>query len=184
MDHGSPDLFADLSFACANRFNVLLIEHDVVGSRGHVEDAFPGCGHAPEKTQNQPPSLSRLWWALLRRQVLYQNSNVMDAIAKFRWKRVQCLLDHFDKMFALHDSALRRSTNRHCKYVSRLCIVRQRRHACASPTLTLERRSHVLDGRESRRRKPVATIRTDSGTKADVVLAIALRTPVNECYRD
>jgi hypothetical protein len=33
MDDSQADLWADLGFAGADRFNILLIEHDVIGSR-------------------------------------------------------------------------------------------------------------------------------------------------------
>src|SRR6266849_6207126 len=57
-----------------------------------------------EETQKQSPLLPRLRRWLVRRHILYQNSNVTNATAKFLWERVKRLLDHLDEMFALHPS--------------------------------------------------------------------------------
>src|SRR5713101_8044209 len=57
-----------------------------------------------EETQKQSPLLPRLRRWLVRRQILYQNSNVTDATAKFLWERVERLLDYLDEVFALHPS--------------------------------------------------------------------------------
>src|SRR5712692_6366428 len=55
-----------------------------------------------EETQKQSPLLPRLRRWLVRRHILYQNSNVTNATAKFPWERVKSLLDYLDEMFALH----------------------------------------------------------------------------------
>src|SRR5712692_5789848 len=57
-----------------------------------------------EETQKQSPLLPRLRRWLVRRHILYQNSNVTNATAKFMWERVKRLLDYLDEMFALHPS--------------------------------------------------------------------------------
>jgi len=59
MDDRQADLFADLGLAGADRFNILLIKHDVIGPRRQVKYALPGRGHAMEDTQKQLPVLSR-----------------------------------------------------------------------------------------------------------------------------
>src|SRR6266849_8675600 len=57
-----------------------------------------------EETQKQSPLLPRLRRWLVRRHILYQNSNVTNATAKFLWERVERLLDYLDEMFTLHPS--------------------------------------------------------------------------------
>jgi len=57
-----------------------------------------------EETQKQPPLLPRLRRWLVRRHILYQNSNVTNATAKFLWERVEHHLDYLDEMFTLHPS--------------------------------------------------------------------------------
>src|SRR5208282_585839 len=106
MDDRKADLFAHFRLAGADRLNILLIEHDVIGSRRQVEYALLGRGHAMEETQKQPPLLPRTQcgrW-LVRRHILNQNSNVTNATAKFLGERVERLLDYLDEMFALHPS--------------------------------------------------------------------------------
>src|SRR6266446_79693 len=56
-----------------------------------------------EETQEQLPLPTRLLW-LVRRHILYQNSNVTNATTKFLWERVERLLDYVDEMFTLHPS--------------------------------------------------------------------------------
>ena len=60
MDDRPADLFADSRLAGADRFNILLIKHDVIGPRRPVKHALLGRGHAMEETQEQPPLLPRL----------------------------------------------------------------------------------------------------------------------------
>jgi len=60
MDDRPADLFADSGLAGADRFNILLIKHDVIGPRRPVKHALLGRGHAMEETQEQPPLLPRL----------------------------------------------------------------------------------------------------------------------------
>src|SRR5712692_1382350 len=55
-----------------------------------------------EETQKQSPLLPRLRRWLVRRHILYQNSNVTNATAKFLWERVERFLDYLDEMFTLH----------------------------------------------------------------------------------
>ena len=60
VDDCLADLFADLGLSGADRFNILLVEHDVVGTRGQVKGALLGLGYAVEKTQKQATLLPRL----------------------------------------------------------------------------------------------------------------------------
>src|SRR5712692_3324527 len=57
-----------------------------------------------EETQKQPPLVPRMRLWLVRRHILYQNSNVTNATAKFLWERVERLLDYLDEMSTLHPS--------------------------------------------------------------------------------
>ena len=102
MDHRQADLFADFGLAGADRFNVFLIEHDVVGSRRYVKYALLGRWHAMKETQKQPPVLPRLHRWLVRWHILHQNGNVTDAAAKFLRERVESLLDYLDEVLTLH----------------------------------------------------------------------------------
>jgi hypothetical protein len=43
---------------------------------------------------------------LVRRKILHQNSNILNATAKFFWERVQRLLDYLDEIFSLHPSPI------------------------------------------------------------------------------
>jgi hypothetical protein len=60
MDDRQADLFADFGLAGADRFNILLIKHNVIGPRREVKDALLDRGHTIEETQKQPPLLPRL----------------------------------------------------------------------------------------------------------------------------
>src|SRR5664279_2574841 len=57
-----------------------------------------------EETQKQPPLLPRLRRWLVGRHILYQNSDVTNATAKFCWERVERLLYYLGEMFMLHPS--------------------------------------------------------------------------------
>ena len=48
------DLFADFGLAGADRFNILLVKHDVIRPCRQVKYALLGRGHAMEETQKQP----------------------------------------------------------------------------------------------------------------------------------
>jgi hypothetical protein len=106
MDDRKTDLFADFGLAGADRFNILLIKHDMIGPGRQVKDALPGRGHAMEDTQKEPPVLTRpqgqRW--LVWRLILYQNRHVANATAKFLRERVERLFDHPDEMLTLHPS--------------------------------------------------------------------------------
>jgi len=60
VDDCQADLLADLVLVGADRFNILLVKHDVVGSRGPVKTALLCLLHSMEETQKQPPLLPRL----------------------------------------------------------------------------------------------------------------------------
>ena len=102
MDDGQADLFADFRLVGADRLNILLIQHDVIGPRGQVKHSLLGPGYSVEKTESQMPRPARLRWRLVRRHILYQNSNVMNATAKFWRERVENLLDYLDELLSLH----------------------------------------------------------------------------------
>ena len=59
MDDRKADLLANFGLSGADRFDVLLIKHDVIGSGRQVKCALLGHGHAVEETQKQPPLLRR-----------------------------------------------------------------------------------------------------------------------------
>src|SRR5262249_24210235 len=102
MDDGQADLFADFRLVGADRLNILLIKHDVIGARGQVKHALLGPGYSVEKTESQMPRPARMRWRLVRRHILYQNSNVMNATAKFWRERVENLLDYLDELLSPH----------------------------------------------------------------------------------
>ena len=52
VDDCQADLLADFVLIGADRFNILLVKHDVVGSRGQVKTALHCLRHAVEETQN------------------------------------------------------------------------------------------------------------------------------------
>src|SRR5216684_2926841 len=118
MDDCQPDLLADFGLAGADRFNILLIKHDVIGPRRLVKYALLGRWHAMEKTQKQPPLLPRPRGWLFRRPVLYQNRNITNAVTKFLWERVERLLDHLDEMFTLHPSPAEKPARRSIRHTS------------------------------------------------------------------
>src|SRR5215469_5750924 len=102
MDDGQPDLFADFRFTGADRFNIFLIEHDVIGPGRQVKHALLGRGYSMEKTQSETPRQPRLRRLLVRRHILHQNRNVTNATAKFSRERVKHLLDYLDELLSLH----------------------------------------------------------------------------------
>ena len=104
VNERQADLFADFGLVRADRFNILLIKHEVIRSRRQVKYALLGRGHAVKETQKQPPVLPRMWRWLVGRHIFHQNSNVTDATAEFLWQRVESLLDYLDEMFTLHPS--------------------------------------------------------------------------------
>ena len=67
MDDREANLFADFGIVGAHRLNVLLIEHDVLGPGGHIEDALLSSGHAVEEPEQQFPFLVWLRRLLMRR---------------------------------------------------------------------------------------------------------------------
>jgi hypothetical protein len=60
VDDCPADLFADFVLIGADCFNILLVKHDVVGSRRQVKTALFCLRHSVEETQKQPPLLPRL----------------------------------------------------------------------------------------------------------------------------
>src|ERR1039458_5266624 len=135
MDERQADLFADSGLAGADRFNILPIKHDVIGSRRQVKYALLGRGDAMEETQKQPPLLPRLRRWLVRRHILYQDSNVTNATAKFCWERVERLLDYLGEMFMLHPSPTK--LNQGTLTPSSRRPRRRRRHRCRRLRLRL-----------------------------------------------
>src|SRR6266849_2802083 len=80
-----------------------------------------------EETQKQSPLLPRLRRWLVRRHILYQNSNVTNATAKFLWEGIERLLDYLDEMFTLHPSPTELN-NGTLTPSSRRRLCRHRRH--------------------------------------------------------
>jgi len=54
IDDGQADLCADFGLVGEDRFNIPLIQNDVIGSARQVKYALLGGGHAMENTQKQP----------------------------------------------------------------------------------------------------------------------------------
>src|ERR1035437_4820362 len=157
MDERQADLFADSGLARADRFNILPIKHDVIGSRRQVKYALLGRGDAMEETQKQPPLLPRLRRWLVRRHILYQDSDVTNATAKFCWERVERLLYYLGEMFMLHPSptkinqgtltpsSRRRRRHRHLRHLRRRRhrhLRRRRLHLRRLPRLALVEGEH------------------------------------------
>lgn len=92
----------------ANLFNVFLVQHDVVGAGGQVEDTFPGQRHAMKQAQYETLGMCRccwlagwfprrgLWW-----EVFDQHGNVVESPAKLLWQRVQYLSHHSGRTAAV-----------------------------------------------------------------------------------
>src|SRR5712692_7516071 len=103
-----------------------------------------------EETQKQPPLVPRMRLWLVRRHVLYQNSNVTNATAKFLWERVERLLDYLDEMFALHPSPTElnkgtltpSSRRRLCRHHRHLLCLRLRLPLRLLPRLALVEGGH------------------------------------------
>ena len=53
MNHCEPDLCADFGLRGAHRFDVLLVEHDVVRPRWQIEDTLLCHGHAVEEPEQE-----------------------------------------------------------------------------------------------------------------------------------
>src|SRR5207245_11238393 len=98
------ELLVHLHIGRSERFTILLIKHDVIGTCRQVKCGLRSRGHAMEETQKQPPLPPRLRRWLVRRQILHQNSNVADSTAKFLWKRIEFILDHLHELLSLHRS--------------------------------------------------------------------------------
>ena len=88
VDDGPADLLADFALVGANGFNVLLVKHNVVGTRGQFEAAPLCLGHAVEETEKQPSLPLRLHRWLVRGKVFHENSHVTDATAELSRKRI------------------------------------------------------------------------------------------------
>ena len=89
VNDGLPNLPTNFIVVGTDGFDVLLVEHDVVGAGGQVEYAFPGGRHAMEDAEEQLPGMR---W-LVGRYVLNQNGDITDADAKLVRERVECLFD-------------------------------------------------------------------------------------------
>jgi hypothetical protein len=101
MDDRQADLFVDSGLAGADRFDILLIKHDVIGPRREVKYALLGRGNAMEQTQKQPPLLPDCgdgWFG----GISSTRTATLRTTAEFLWERVERLLDYLDEMFTLH----------------------------------------------------------------------------------
>jgi hypothetical protein len=58
VDKRLADLVADFSPAPTDRFDVLLVKHDVVRTHGNLNDALLRCWNAVKDAKKQPPLLS------------------------------------------------------------------------------------------------------------------------------
>lgn len=86
----------------ADRFDVLLVKHNVIRPSREVENALMGSGHSMKDAQRQSPLLTQLRRCLVRRKIFDEDRAVMDAASKFSWERVERLLDNLGESFAVH----------------------------------------------------------------------------------
>ncbi len=71
---------------------------------------------------------------LVQRHILYQNSNVTNATAKFLWERVERLLDYLGEMFTLHLSPTEINKARSLRVSKRAChILQDKGLSCSAP---------------------------------------------------
>jgi hypothetical protein len=125
MYESLADLMSDFSVIGADRLNVLLVKHDVIRSGGEVEDAPLRRGHAVEDAQKQSPLLPQLGWSLVRREILDEDRDILDAAAELIRQRIQSLFCNLDEIFALHPSPTALTPNsRH------LCLHRHHHLLC------------------------------------------------------
>ena len=95
---------SDFCLVRTDRLNILLIKHDVIRSRGEVEDAPLRRRHAVKRCLEATAVLPRLGSSLVRRKVLNENGDVLDTAAKFLRQRIQSLFCNLNEIFALHPS--------------------------------------------------------------------------------
>ncbi len=102
VNEGLPDLVSHFGFSGTNRFNIPLVQDDVIGSGWNIEKALSCPGYAMKYPQEQ---LSRSPWRrrrLVRREIFDKNGNVADSAAKLARKRVQSVFRDFDEFFSIH----------------------------------------------------------------------------------
>lgn len=96
------NLMANFSLVRTDRFDILLVKHDVVRPSREVEDAFLGSRNTMKDAQKQSLLLTRLGWSLVARKILDEDRDVMNTAPKFFWERLERVLNNFDKSFAVH----------------------------------------------------------------------------------
>ena len=104
MDESLANLMTNFCLARTDRFDILLVKHDVGGPDRKIKDAPLRGGHSVENAQKQPPLLPPLGWFLMGRKILDKNRNVLDTAAKFFWQRIQGFFSNVDEFFAFHAS--------------------------------------------------------------------------------
>src|SRR5581483_4565887 len=88
VNDGAANLLADFRIAGAHSFDVLLVEHHVVGPGGQIKDAFPGGWDADKLAEQQSPRperaqrgrLARAPAELFGRQVFDQHRDVLNVL--------------------------------------------------------------------------------------------------------
>jgi hypothetical protein len=90
--------------ARTDRFDILLIKHDVGRPDRKIKNALPRCRHSVENAQKQPPLLPLLGRFLMGRKILDKDRNVLDTAAKFFRQRIQSFFSNADEIFACHPS--------------------------------------------------------------------------------
>jgi hypothetical protein len=113
MYESLANLMSDSSLVRADRFNILLIKHDVIRSYGEVEDAPLRRRHAVENPQKQSSVLPLLGWSLVRRKISDEDRDVLDPDLELFRQRIQSLFCNLDEIFALHPSPLTQTAHLH-----------------------------------------------------------------------
>ena len=109
VDDGAADLLTDFVVGGTNSFDVFLVEDDGVRARRQIEDAPLGRRNAAIYAEHQLARRQRARTAgaarfnLLRRQVLDQHRDVMNAAAKLAGQAIQFGLDELQEEVALHN---------------------------------------------------------------------------------
>jgi hypothetical protein len=101
VDDRELDLISNFGLGGANRFDVLLVEHDVIRPSREIEYTLLRHWYAVEEPQQE-----FLWargWGLAGRKIFHQHGDIADTTAEFLRERVKHLLHDLGELFALHD---------------------------------------------------------------------------------
>jgi hypothetical protein len=104
VDDRAPDLLPDFGFGGAHRFDILLLEDDVIRPGRQVEDTLLGHRHPVEESQKE--LLGVAGWSLAGQVVFHQHGDIANAAAEFFRERVDHFLHDFNKRFALQSASL------------------------------------------------------------------------------